>query len=64
METDQLFLSGREGLKGGMTTRKNICLTQCSKVTASRDLAQYLTKQQTKLFCHFYWQEGEIVDGL
>ncbi len=39
----RMFREGPEGFKGGMSAQKYTKITDCSKATATRDLAELLT---------------------
>ncbi|HLD95156.1 MAG TPA: Fic family protein [Alphaproteobacteria bacterium] len=40
----RLFKEGKEGFKGGLSAKNHMTITQCSKATATRDLADLLKK--------------------
>jgi len=41
---EKMFAKGAEGFKGGMSAKKYMALTHCSKATATRDLSELLEK--------------------
>ena len=45
---NRMLEEGHLGFKGGMTARKYIAITKCSKATATRDLTELLTRQAIK----------------
>ncbi|UOD50434.1 Fic family protein [Orrella daihaiensis] len=40
----RVFAEGRQGFKGGITTKKYVTITKCPNRTASRDLSDLLAK--------------------